>query len=127
MSAAHLAWCRWSLAAVAAGCELQRRAAGRPRPESSITGFASDTGSGPAGGARPECARYRGRVNAWAVRGVELPFGDEPRSWWIEASGLVHDRPVARSECLPGGFLLSGLGDAHAPPAVGAGAGGPAC
>jgi imidazolonepropionase-like amidohydrolase len=63
-------------------------------------------------------------VNAWAVRGVELPFGDEPWSWWIEASGLVHDRPVARAECLPGGFILSGLVDAHAHPAVGAGAGG---
>jgi hypothetical protein len=23
-------------------------------------------------------------MNAWAVRGVELPFGDEPVPWWID-------------------------------------------
>jgi imidazolonepropionase-like amidohydrolase len=60
-------------------------------------------------------------VKAWAVRGVELPFGDEAAAWWIDASGSVHDRPIADAELLPGGFVLPGLVDAHAHPAVGSG------
>jgi imidazolonepropionase-like amidohydrolase len=60
-------------------------------------------------------------VNAWAVQGVELPFGEEPAAWWIDASGAVHDRPIADAELLPGCFVLSGLVDAHAHPAVGSG------
>jgi len=55
------------------------------------------------------------------VQGVELPFGDEAAAWWIDASGAVHDRPVADAELLPGGFIMSGLVDAHAHPAVGSG------
>jgi imidazolonepropionase-like amidohydrolase len=55
------------------------------------------------------------------VQGVELPFGDEAAAWWIDASGAVHDRPIADAELLPGGFVLSGLVDAHAHPAVGSG------
>jgi imidazolonepropionase-like amidohydrolase len=60
-------------------------------------------------------------MNAWAVDGVELPFGDEIRSWWVDASGAIHDRPLAGAEPLPGRFVLAGLADAHAHPAVGAG------
>jgi imidazolonepropionase-like amidohydrolase len=60
-------------------------------------------------------------MKAWAVRGVELPFGEEVASWWIDGSGSVHDRPVAGAELLPGGFILPGLVDAHAHPAVGSG------
>jgi imidazolonepropionase-like amidohydrolase len=55
------------------------------------------------------------------VQGVELPFGDEAAAWWVDASGSVHDRPIADAELLPGGFFLSGLVDAHAHPAVGSG------
>jgi imidazolonepropionase-like amidohydrolase len=55
------------------------------------------------------------------VQGVELPFGDEAAAWWIDASGSVHDRPIADADLLPGGFILSGLVDAHAHPAVGSG------
>jgi imidazolonepropionase-like amidohydrolase len=55
------------------------------------------------------------------VQGVELPFGEEAAAWWIDASGAVHDRPIADAELLPGGFVLSGLVDAHAHPAVGSG------
>ena len=55
------------------------------------------------------------------MRGVELPFGDEAAAWWIDASGSVHDRPIADAELLPGGFVLPGLVDAHAHPAVGSG------
>ena len=60
-------------------------------------------------------------MTAWAVHGVELPFGDESASWWIDPSGAVHDRPVAAADPLPGGFVLPGLAAAHAHPAVGAG------
>ena len=60
-------------------------------------------------------------MTAWAVRGVELPFGEEIASWWIDASGSIHDRPVASADLLPGGFILPGLVDAHAHPAVGSG------
>ena len=63
-------------------------------------------------------------MNAWAVRGVELPFGNEPRSWWIDASGAAHDQPLAGADPLPGRYVLSGLVDAHAHPAVAAGAAG---
>jgi imidazolonepropionase-like amidohydrolase len=61
---------------------------------------------------------------AWAVHGVDLPNGDEPLSWWIDGSGAVHDRPVADAELLPGRFVLPGLADAHAHPAIGSGPGG---
>src|SRR5262249_26166111 len=60
-------------------------------------------------------------MKAWAVHGLELPFGDEPVSWWIDGSGAVHDRPVADAALLPGGECLHGLADAHAHPAVGSG------
>jgi hypothetical protein len=33
-----------------------------------------------------------------AVHGVELPFGGEPRSWWIDAAGSVHDRPIGDAD-----------------------------
>jgi hypothetical protein len=64
-------------------------------------------------------------VTAWAFDGVELPFGSAPRQWWISESGSVHDRPVPGAEALPGRYLLAGLADAHAHPAVGHGPSGP--
>jgi imidazolonepropionase-like amidohydrolase len=60
-------------------------------------------------------------MQAWAVHGVELPFGYEPRSWWIDAFGTVHGGPVAGADLLPGRYFLPGLVDAHAHPAVGSG------
>jgi hypothetical protein len=60
-------------------------------------------------------------VNAWAVRGIELPFGDQAESWWIDAAGSVHEQPIAGADPLPGRFFLSGLVDAHAHPAIGSG------
>jgi len=60
-------------------------------------------------------------MGVWAVQGIGLPFGDEPGRWWIDADGAVHDRPLPGAESLPGRFFLSGLVDAHAHPAVGAG------
>jgi Amidohydrolase family len=64
-------------------------------------------------------------VAAWAFDGIELPFGNAPRQWWISDSGAVHDRPVPGAEALPGRYLLAGLADAHAHPAVGHGPSGP--
>jgi imidazolonepropionase-like amidohydrolase len=64
-------------------------------------------------------------MDAWAVHGVELPFGDEPRSWWIDADGRIQDQPIPAAEQLPGRFVLPGLADAHAHPALAAGPSGP--
>ena len=60
-------------------------------------------------------------MTAWAVHGIELPFGDETVSRWIDPSGAVHDRPVSAADLLPGRFFVPGLVDAHAHPAVGSG------
>ena len=62
---------------------------------------------------------------AWAFDGIELPFGTARRQWWISETGSVHDRPVPDAEALPGRYLLAGLADAHAHPAVGHGPSGP--
>lgn len=62
---------------------------------------------------------------AWAFDGIELPFGSAPRQWWISETGSVHDRPLPGAEALPGRYLLAGLADAHAHPAVGHGPSGP--
>ena len=64
-------------------------------------------------------------MTAWAFDGIELPFGNAPRQWWISESGAVHDRPFPDAEKLPGRYLLAGLADAHAHPAVGHGPSGP--
>jgi hypothetical protein len=60
-------------------------------------------------------------MNAWAVDGVELPFGDQAGSWWIDVAGSVRERPIAGADPLPGRFFLTGLVDAHAHPAIGIG------
>jgi len=64
-------------------------------------------------------------MTTWAVRGVELPFGRECRSWWIDAAGAAQDEPTEDAEPLPGSFVLPGLVDAHAHPALAAGPSGP--
>jgi imidazolonepropionase-like amidohydrolase len=64
-------------------------------------------------------------MTAWAVRGVELPFGSETRSWWIDTTGAAHDEPVNGAEVLPGSYILPGLVDAHAHPAIRGGNSGP--
>ncbi len=62
---------------------------------------------------------------AWAVRGVELPFGSKARSWWIDATGAASEDPVDGAEPLPGSYVLPGLADAHAHPAIRGGNSGP--
>ncbi len=64
-------------------------------------------------------------MRSWAVHGVQLPFGDTPRSWWVDELGTIHDQPIGEPEALPGRYVLAGLVDAHAHPAVTAGPDGP--
>jgi imidazolonepropionase-like amidohydrolase len=64
-------------------------------------------------------------MTAWGLRGTELPFGTDTRSWWIDDSGRVCDDPLPGAESLPGRYILPGLVDAHAHPAIGAGPTGP--
>jgi hypothetical protein len=47
-------------------------------------------------------------MNAWTVDGVEFPFGDEIRSWRVDASGAIHDRPLVSAEP-PGRLSCLGL------------------
>lgn len=60
-------------------------------------------------------------MRGWAVHAVPLPFGDKPSDCWIDASGRVLLEPDPDAEPLPGRYVLSGLVDAHAHPAVAVG------
>lgn len=57
-------------------------------------------------------------MRGWAVHAVPLPFGDRPEDRWIDESGSVLEQPALEAELLPGRYVLSGLVDAHAHPAV---------
>ena len=59
-------------------------------------------------------------MSAWQVHAVGLPFGDDAGDWWIDHVGELHDMPIDGAELLPGGFVLPGLADCHAHPAIGA-------
>jgi imidazolonepropionase-like amidohydrolase len=56
---------------------------------------------------------------SWAVRAVPLPDGERPVDLWVDAGGCLVDEPVPDSERLPGRYVVPGLVDAHAHPAVG--------
>ncbi|HEX6394501.1 MAG TPA: hypothetical protein VFZ97_13775 [Acidimicrobiales bacterium] len=62
---------------------------------------------------------------SWAVNGIELPFGDQARAWWVGQDGKWSEQPIGDAEALPGRFVLAGLVDAHSHPAVGRGPDGP--
>lgn len=62
---------------------------------------------------------------SWAVRAVELPDGDRPVDLWVDAAGCLAREPVHGAERLPGRYVMPGLVDAHAHPAVGSEAGMP--
>ena len=64
-------------------------------------------------------------MTAWAVYGVELPFGHDDREWWIDSTGRLTEVAIADAELLPGSYVLQGLVDAHAHPALAAGQAGP--
>lgn len=62
---------------------------------------------------------------SWAVRAVQLPDGDRPVDLWVDAAGCLVTEPVPGAERLPGRYVVPGLVDAHAHPAVGRDAGVP--
>jgi imidazolonepropionase-like amidohydrolase len=62
---------------------------------------------------------------SWSVCAVPLPDGDRPVDLWVDAAGCLVTEPVAGAERLPGRYVVPGLVDAHAHPAVAAGPGGP--
>jgi imidazolonepropionase-like amidohydrolase len=62
---------------------------------------------------------------SWAVRAVQLPDGDRPVDLWVDAAGCLATEPVPNAEPLPGRYVVPGLVDAHAHPAVGRDAGMP--
>lgn len=62
---------------------------------------------------------------SWTVYAVPLPDGDRPVDHWVDASGCAVVGPVPGAQRLPGRYVLAGLVDAHAHPAVGEGPAGP--
>src|SRR5215468_3816710 len=62
---------------------------------------------------------------SWAVHAVPLPDGDQPVELWVDAAGCLVTAPVTGAERLPGRYVVPGLVDAHAHPAVGREAGMP--
>jgi hypothetical protein len=56
---------------------------------------------------------------------VRLPDGDRPVDLWVDAAGCLVTEPVPGAERLPGRYVVPGLVDAHAHPAVGRDAGMP--
>jgi len=62
---------------------------------------------------------------SWSVSAVPLPDGDRPVDVWVDAAGFLADEPLADAERLPGRYVVPGLVDAHAHPAVAGGAAGP--
>ena len=61
----------------------------------------------------------------WFVQAVPLPDGDRPVDLWVDSAGCLNGEPVPGAEQLPGRYVVSGLVDAHAHPAVGWQAGSP--
>ena len=57
---------------------------------------------------------------SWSVCAVPLPDGDRPVDLWVDAAGCLVTEPVAGAERLPGRYVVPGLVDAHAHPAVAA-------
>jgi imidazolonepropionase-like amidohydrolase len=55
---------------------------------------------------------------SWAVRAVRLPDGDRPVDLGVDAAGCLAAEPVPGAERLPGRYVVPGLVDAHAHPAV---------
>jgi imidazolonepropionase-like amidohydrolase len=55
---------------------------------------------------------------AWRVSAVPLPGGDGPVELWVDADGRRVDGPLADARVLPGAYVLPGLVDAHAHPAI---------
>ena len=62
---------------------------------------------------------------SWSVHAVPLPDGDRPADLWVDEAGCLVSEPVPAAERLPGRYVVPGLVDAHAHPAVGGAVGVP--
>ena len=62
---------------------------------------------------------------SWAVCAVQLPDSGHPVDLWVNDAGCLVTDPIAGAERLPGRYVVPGLADAHAHPAVGREAGMP--
>ena len=62
---------------------------------------------------------------SWSVHAVPLPDGDRPADLWVDEAGCLVSEPVPAAERLPGRYVVPGLVDAHAHPAVAGSADGP--
>jgi imidazolonepropionase-like amidohydrolase len=54
----------------------------------------------------------------WRITAVSLPDGDRPIDVWVDDAGRLVDAAVPGAELLPGRFVVPGLVDSHAHPAV---------
>lgn len=61
----------------------------------------------------------------WRITAVSLPDGDRPIDVWVDDAGRLADAPVPGAELLPGRFVVPGLVDSHAHPAIQGGSRGP--
>jgi len=62
---------------------------------------------------------------SWSVHALPLPDGEGPVDLWVDAGGRLVSEPVPAAERLPGRYVVPGLVDAHAHPAIGRADGGP--
>jgi imidazolonepropionase-like amidohydrolase len=62
---------------------------------------------------------------SWSVQAVPLPDGDGLADLWVDDAGCLVTGPVHDADRLPGRYVLPGLVDAHAHPAVGWSGSGP--
>src|SRR6516165_11324812 len=81
--------------------------------------------SGSCAGQKQPAARRDNACMSWAVQAVQLPDGDRLVDLWVDAAGCLVAEPVPGAERLPGRYVVPGLVDAHAHPAVGQEAGMP--
>jgi len=53
------------------------------------------------------------------VHAVPLPDGDRPVDLWVDRAGCLVNEPLPDAQRLPGRYVVPGLVDAHAHPAIG--------
>ena len=63
-------------------------------------------------------------MTRWVLRGIELPSGEDGQ-WFIDEFGRSSAVPLDDAEPVPGRFVLRGLVDSHAHPAIAFGPNGP--
>ena len=48
------------------------------------------------------------------IHAIRLPDGDHVEDWWIK-DGVLHARPIAYAQDVPGKYVIGGMVDAHTP------------